>query len=354
MSPFETFRATRFFPAIDGLRAISILGVIAFHCGATWPGILGGQGHLGVALFFMVSGFLITTLLLREQVSTGAISLKKFYIRRTLRIFPLYYGVLAVFCLAVAVFDRSTPEGLEFWRHLPFFTLYGNNWVIDKGAGRVIFAFSWSLATEEQFYLLWPSILKACKNTRAAVAVAFGMAVWAWAMEIAIGNGAIDFGPVANRILLTIPAPISLGCLLAFALHHERSFRAIYPILKDEYLGLAALLFILTSPFNSTVIYVPFFLLLGHVVVPPQAKPVGLGWALSNRAIRHIGVVSYGAYLIHMLVANVGKRLLHLDSPWALLLWTAPITVLAASIIYRYYETPFLRLKAHFNTGDKT
>ena len=249
MSPFETFKNTRFFPAIDGLRAISTLGVISFHCGATWPGLLGAQGHLGVALFFMVSGFLITTLLLMEHEGTGAISLKKFYVRRSLRIFPLYYAVLGVFCIAVTVFDNSTPAGVEFWRHLPYFALYANNWVIDRGAGRVIFAFSWTLATEEQFYLLWPTIVKACRHTRTLVAVAFGMAIWAWATEIAIDHGAIDLGPVANRILLTIPAPISLGCLLAIGLHHERSFNLIYPLLKSRGLGLVMLVLILTVVF---------------------------------------------------------------------------------------------------------
>src|SRR5437870_3157565 len=91
---YGEFRQTRYFGALDGLRCLSIVAVVAFHTlrGTSSPIVL--RGNLGVDLFFLISGFLITTLLIRERSQYGAISLKKFYIRRTLRIFPLYYAVL--------------------------------------------------------------------------------------------------------------------------------------------------------------------------------------------------------------------------------------------------------------------
>jgi hypothetical protein len=111
MASYERVQKTRFFPSMDGLRCLSILAVLAFHCQIPVPGYLGQAGFLGVRLFFVISGLLITTLLLRERDSNGVISLKSFYIRRTLRIFPLYYAVLALFALSVLAFDRHTPEG---------------------------------------------------------------------------------------------------------------------------------------------------------------------------------------------------------------------------------------------------
>src|SRR5215210_4095717 len=130
MGGYDTYRSTRFFASLDGVRCLSILAVIWHHCG--WNKAPEGwavlsTGYLGVDLFFVISGFLITTLLLRERQDTGRISLRDFYIRRTLRIFPLYYTVIGLYVLTV-------------------------------------FVFGCSLATEEQFYLLWPTIEKALKG----------------------------------------------------------------------------------------------------------------------------------------------------------------------------------------------
>src|SRR2546421_12834986 len=93
----KNYLAAKYFPSLDGLRAISILAVIWYHVPELRP--IWATGFLGVHLFFVISGFLITTLLLREKAATGSISLKKFYIRRTLRIFPAYYLTLGLFLL---------------------------------------------------------------------------------------------------------------------------------------------------------------------------------------------------------------------------------------------------------------
>src|SRR5882672_6045500 len=92
------FQKAKYFPLLDGLRAVSIVGVVWHHAGGAlhFSGPL-SRGYHGVSLFFVISGFLITTLLLRERSRTGAISLRKFYLRRALRIFPLYYAVLALY-----------------------------------------------------------------------------------------------------------------------------------------------------------------------------------------------------------------------------------------------------------------
>ena len=109
---YETYRATGFFSSLDGLRCLSILAVIWVHTGIRLEGLrLTYQGHLGVDLFFAISGFLITTLLLREREERGRISLRAFYIRRSLRIFPLYYTVVLLYVIVVWALEPRTPAG---------------------------------------------------------------------------------------------------------------------------------------------------------------------------------------------------------------------------------------------------
>src|ERR1700726_2966401 len=112
---YQSFRATKYFPSLDRLRAISILAVIWYHVPELRP--IWSTGFLGVHLFFVISGFLITTLLLREKEENGTISLRNFYVRRTLRIFPAYYltlGLFLVFCYAVPDLRR---DGLTTYIH---------------------------------------------------------------------------------------------------------------------------------------------------------------------------------------------------------------------------------------------
>ena len=126
-------------------------------------------GASGVSLFFVLSGFLITTLLLREHDAHGRIGLRDFYARRALRIFPLYFAVLALYAAITFLTERDAQGHLNgaarlFASNLPYYATYTNNWFVDlklneDGQRRVIFIFAWSLATEEQFYAFWPPVL---------------------------------------------------------------------------------------------------------------------------------------------------------------------------------------------------
>jgi hypothetical protein len=165
MDRHRSFLDQRYFPLLDGLRCLAILGVVWYHAAA--PSYASGplsRGFEGVSLFFVISGFLITTLLLREQSETGDISLRSFYLRRTLRIFPVYYGVLAFYALLVFLQERHSTAGAQFWHNLPFFMTYTSDWFVNADSDRVIFLFSWSLATEEQFYLFWPWIIRSARG----------------------------------------------------------------------------------------------------------------------------------------------------------------------------------------------
>jgi peptidoglycan/LPS O-acetylase OafA/YrhL len=133
------FLSRGYFPLLDGLRCLSIVAVVWFHAaGGTFTGIL-SRGNQGVSLFFVISGFLITTILLREQSTTGDISLQRFYLRRTFRIFPLYYAMLALYVVLVIVAEKQPAVAAQFWHNLPFFLTYTSNWFVPFDSGRIIF-----------------------------------------------------------------------------------------------------------------------------------------------------------------------------------------------------------------------
>src|SRR5512138_2233009 len=147
------FLQTRTFGSLDGLRAIAILVVVWHHATSgepRWP--IAGRGFLGVDLFFVISGFLIVTLLLRERRRSGGISLKDFYVRRFLRIFPPYYLMLAV--VGAKAFLSPGNRSASVSHDLPYALLYVSNLVPMQS----MLAITWSLSVEEQFYLVVPAL----------------------------------------------------------------------------------------------------------------------------------------------------------------------------------------------------
>src|SRR6267378_3170255 len=148
-SPLLGTLADRHLPALDGLRAIAVFTVIVYHFGIhTVP------GDLGVSAFFVLSGFLITWLLLKEQRATGTVSTRQFYTRRVLRIFPAYYVFLAASFAVDYARGQQWPPGLRLSGL--FYVVNYYNAFHGHNAGSISHA--WSLGIEEQFYLLWPML----------------------------------------------------------------------------------------------------------------------------------------------------------------------------------------------------
>lgn len=162
---YAAFRSVRHFASLDGFRAASILAVLFHHAAepVEWLPVT-KRGFLGIDMFFLLSGFLIVTLLLREKDGYGDISLGSFYMRRTLRIFPVYYGLLFLFsALYLATGNMFRTSG-AFFAALPFYLTYTSNWTMIQAAN---FEITWSLAAEEQFYLFWPTVEKYLRSTGA-------------------------------------------------------------------------------------------------------------------------------------------------------------------------------------------
>src|SRR4051812_8790504 len=173
-APFKLGRR----PPLDGLRAVAILAVIGFHYGPTKV----GGGYLGVDVFFVLSGFLITALLVQERENKGGISLPAFYLRRARRLLPALFIMLVAVAVYGAIYPHR-PESAHLWRDIAAAVFYVANWVHGLGHSLEtgLLAHTWSLSVEEQFYLLWPATLVILLARRAsrrtiAIVVAIGIA----------------------------------------------------------------------------------------------------------------------------------------------------------------------------------
>jgi peptidoglycan/LPS O-acetylase OafA/YrhL len=340
------FVSTRIFGSLDGLRCISILAVIWSHGPgqkADWP--LLRSGRYGVDLFFAISGFLITSLLMREQEAGGNISLRRFYARRSLRILPLYYAVFLVYLGSVLLRPR-TLEFEQFLNNVKFFLTYTTNWFVSRTA---IFAFTWSLATEEQFYCVWPSAEKLLGKYSPA---AMGAMI---AFLFAMRSDWVHIGGLPRVVASNIAFSICFGVLLAHLLHHPRGYGAAFrwigfsgaPVAAFALAGIA-----LSLRASPLVVDICMVLIVAACVVREDhwLRPI-----LTCRPIALIGTVSYGMYLFHGLVYNVlgaiATGLARHGIPAFLL--ASSLTYFVAALSYRYYESFFLRLKSRFAAPRK-
>jgi peptidoglycan/LPS O-acetylase OafA/YrhL len=300
------------FASLDGLRCLAVVPVVWHH--ATPRPLAGflGRGPLGVDLFFAISGFLITTLLLRERRSQGMVSVGRFYARRALRIFPAYYLVLTLTALRAWLFLPSGPTRDHFLHNLPYWATYTANWFVDFGVGHpVIFAFAWSLATEEQFYALWPWL------TRAPRWVMPVSALTLLAMDQSVELGVLGAGwtELARRMVMSIASPICMGALLGCALDDERGFSILRGLLgwrAASPLALMLLAFLVAYPGAPLVVLqLSMTLLVGACVVRSDH---GLRAVLEARPALFIGTISYSLYLVHVAAITAVKRLV---PPWS-------------------------------------
>jgi peptidoglycan/LPS O-acetylase OafA/YrhL len=362
----QEFLNTKFFNSLNGIRCLSIVAVIGFHHnvinlnqGITNFGLnqMFYRGLLGVDLFFVISGFLITTLLLREQQARGTISLKLFYARRILRIFPAYYTTLLFYVILVFLFEGNLADRREFFHNLPFFSTYTSNWFVESQTA--IFFFAWSLATEEQFYLVWAQVLRFFR--------------WAWggilfAVSLIMLDQLINFQVISRlpflpgawdhylmRILQSISTPICLGVLLAYGLNSKAFYERMIVLghWLSSALFFAALLFCIYFPGELTpawtlAIHLCMALFIGSCVY--QEKHC-LTRILSSRLFSEVGIVSYGMYLFHTMVLYM------IHGIFRHMMWQQPYLELALCLIsifglayisYYHYESRFLKLKKYW------
>lgn len=341
----QRYRAQRTFGSLDGLRCLAIVPVVLHHSISGDVSGLLSKGPLGVDLFFALSGFLITTLLLRERDREGHVDTLAFYRRRALRIFPLYYLVLGVYLLRVLLLLPEGPQRAHFFASLPFFATYTTNWFVDFAAPHpIIFAFSWSLAAEEQFYLLFPWLYR------------FRAGPWLGALGLLVLDRFAELGllaawgasPLVVRIASSVQAPICFGALLAWLLHGRRSFGVVYSVLGRRFAELgpfAALLGTLLLP--GIPLWATQLVIAACVAAVVLREDHVLAPLLRQRYVARIGAVSYGVYMLHVSVVTGVKRALpdaHRSLPLVFGL-SLLLSVLAAEVTFRLFESRFLRLR---------
>jgi peptidoglycan/LPS O-acetylase OafA/YrhL len=294
-------------PALDGLRAFAVMAVIVLHYGDA-PKFFAG-GFLGVDLFFVLSGFLITRLLLEERTRNGGNDVKGFYLRRAARLLP----ALMLVCFVILV-DGATVRALGSLKSSVFSVgaalSYTTNWAIAFNISSVL-NHTWSLSVEEQFYILWPLGLVLLHRWKGVRGVRIGAA-------IVVAFSALEMG---TRSLLGVSAPvlypstdahgavmIMSGCLLATvlpiggeALHANwigrLSRRSILAVLA----GLAVLL--ITLPWTSSFYYRGGYLIVAGLfclLIARALQPGVLAKAVSVAPIVWVGRISYGLYLWHV------------------------------------------------------
>ena len=334
-------------PALDGLRAVAVFVVMVYHFG-----IAAVPGDLGVSAFFVLSGFLITWLLLKEHRATGDVSLRQFYTRRVLRIFPAYYAFIALTFAADHVRGQAWPPGLAssalFYLVNYFNALHGHP--------TTSIAHAWSLGIEEQFYLLWPLLLLVL--LRGGVArVARGLTVMiavvvAWRCVLLFGLH-VDRAYLYNAFDTRFDN-LAVGCLLATIAAAPR-FQSVAGQLGRSPLAplpTIALLLLSRSGLGATYHYTLGFtvdavLVAVFIVQMLQLHGSTLWSWLESPVARYLGVISYPLYLWHQWGLGAGHHV-RMAGPLGEFVAGIGASVLLASGSYYIIERPFLALKTRF------
>jgi peptidoglycan/LPS O-acetylase OafA/YrhL len=353
-------------PELDGLRFYAFLGVFIchtlpfdgafyrrFHLPIPWLwGAIAKSGAAGVDLFFALSAFLITSILLREREVTGGISLRRFYLRRILRIWPLYFLLIAVgVVLAHTMAKQSLP-----WYYVAGYLLFVGNWVHAVfGRPESICSPLWTVSIEEQFYLIWPLLMKMLRRRGMIVAaiVTFLLATVCRLGFMLAGSsgGFIYYGSVSRCDSL------ALGILLAlFAERLPRLTRRVrWLLLAGGLLGWVAS----SAWLNEQPGPVDIRMVLGRLIVSLAAGAILYACLHSHsKLVRgewvvRLGKISYGLYMLHLTGILIMLSLFRPVWGWQLLATKAlgfVMTVILAMASYRWVESPFLHLKDKFAT----
>jgi peptidoglycan/LPS O-acetylase OafA/YrhL len=349
----EPKRGIGYVPALDGLRGAAIIAVMLFHAGA---GRFPRGGFLGVDVFFVLSGFLITAILLEEHRSRGSIDLARFYLRRVLRLAPALVAMLVlVVSLSFVALDGASARSNVVDAFITL--LYSANWarVFHVHPPNLFFAHTWSLSIEEQFYVLWPPIAAASlrRGRRArnvALASAIG-AAFACALRFELARRGASIDRLYNSLDMRADALLvgcAAGAVLAPGVVEERvRLRIAAAAAPIAALGL------LVACFSASWLSVSYYvwglplieLAAASVIVDAvlSVRPTTVKRILEGRLLVKIGAISYGLYLWHFPI-NAALRMVGFR--WAgVLIVGSVVTVALASLSYRVVELPFLERK---------
>lgn len=362
----------KYLPFLDGFRGLAVLMVFWTHFPfvSDWSlsrlltgiGRSLGVSHIGVDFFFVLSGFLITRGLLFELHTTGRVSTQHFYLKRVLRIFPIYF-LSAAFCLALFPAARDAA-----WEIATYLYNYYKPFHLEP----MPLEHTWSLCVEEQFYLLWPFILTVIPHASGRIIT--GLLIPTISVITAVSLALLaDPKTAAEMVHVFGPTrmlSLSFGAYLAFCEASDFSpstFRTIsWIVLGVAILGMAQIGRVLQA-IPSGGLYWCVVLVGSGMLSLGVLKTLlfGQGWApnaarslLSSRPLRHVGRISYGLYLYHLPILFLAGippyRTETTGVAWWQLSTVLALTFLVAELSYRYLERPLLDLKRRFVAAPKS
>lgn len=355
----ETFAAkTRFYrPELDVLRFVAFFLVFLCHWipvkdpPEPFMDLIKNAASMGVPVFFCLSSYLITELLLRERRTTQRINTPAFYKRRALRIWPLYFAALFTGFFFVPAPHKETSGAL-----LSYIFLAGNWYTFFHGYLPLGSSVLWSIGVEEQFYLFWPSVIRFAKN-RGIILISAAMLIasqagllWLWSR------------PVVNPRIWVSTFPhlqyFAIGAIVSICFHQK--LPRIHTILRLAMIATGLVLFVMANemvhinPDGSPggMMY-PGYLIVGIGCALLLIGMLGAEIPRRMKPFVYLGKISYGLYIYHvwcLQLSLVIAKALYIHSHVSIFTFALgfPLTVLVAACSYRFFESPFLRLKERF------
>lgn len=347
----------------DGVRGIAAISVVLTHLGF-WEFLKNQNklarkleplfnGTMGVQAFFILSGFLITLLLAREIQETNTISIKKFMVRRSLRILPLY----VLFCLLATILTLHF-ENVASWSSLYYAYFYVYNFVPIKDYFPLL-GHTWSLAVEEHFYIIWPAIFSLMFMRRKNI-LTVGLIVFI-SLSIFIHFVLMDHGLgdtyFIARWSFTAGYSIALGCLAALLMQGKSTADFCVEILRHRLAGPLGILLYVNSLYLSSGSWFIQNIVSGYI--RSIAILIFIMWiycnqrssivaCLESRPLKYIGTISYGIYMWQGFLLGTGPARLR-DQYWPPSPYIGlAILVVVAPLSYHYFETAFLKLKRNY------
>lgn len=354
------------YPALDGLRGIAILLVILHHNFRFSDYFF--FGWLGVDLFFVLSGFLITDILLNSLGKPNF--LRNFYLRRVLRIFPVFYLSLIICLLIVPNINSIRTNTTYYTENQIWLWAYLQNWLftLKEPYGDPILLHTWSLAVEEQFYLVWPLIIMLFRKPKLLLFLALTMLVLMVVSRYVVWSMQIKGLAYYNLFTFTRVDGLCIGSALALLLRNNAAFLKSFILFIVLFVaGVNFGFYFINRQYNFSLPYLAFagyttfavlFGILVHEAVTGKS-PV-IQFLFNNRPLKFFGKISYGLYVwhwpIYILLFNdtrvffikrfsTSSTIADVSSG----VFVTALAVVISVISYRYFERPFLKLKARYS-----
>jgi peptidoglycan/LPS O-acetylase OafA/YrhL len=360
-----------YFPNLNGVRFIAAFWVIVHHIEQFkekfgfanhifYTRFIRQLGPLGVFLFFVLSGFLITTLLLVEKQKTNTVDIKKFYLRRILRIWPLYYFIviLGLFVLPQIDFlnipDETPLIGVDLTQKIILYALILPNIVTGVFKHIPFVSQNWSIGVEEQFYYFWPWVIRQSKTTKLLSVMVFFLVFFYLLRSITVlympENGLwIYLKEFIKSLRLTC---MILGAIGAYFTHFQLNSKIVQFIFKPVFQGFLYVLlsFMLYFEFYQKGLSPEIYSLVFTLILMNLAKNPKTILSLENPVFDYLGKISYGLYMYHTIAVVIAVKIAmnHNQSNWISYPLTLILTIIMAGISYQFFEKPFLRLKDKF------